>query len=1084
MSVFEENVFGAENPTELIIRWSDNDIKDFKTKNHKSFENIKSELTNSERICVFIKSDKNTFKIYVPLFEGQFEMFVEWDDISFSFNIVNDKKKYPVYKDQLSLPTDKIYIYEKKCRFVFIGQKDSKRSKDELIDLYEEISKLQIMPKPINEKERDIWDKWIEAQAMLIELNSKPFNVSSYFPISENRNISEKNKYVKFKVGLLVEENKELKDLEAELAQALNIHAVFNSDGFIELNPEDLFGGLDLVISKKFSALVEREKNVLAVIDISPNNILNVTTTASFVDDLKRKDKTDSKRVRESFENETRKQVYNLDPDIAIDFNKNKLFIRIESEDEIREKFDALKLIGSLGLNEYTEIKCKVKVSIIKAKTDKELLLDRIKELDNEEFRIAVNKEKKEYISIGNLKAAYSDDKMLIFYIKHNTESEINSLSKLMTYLSGEDVIKQIEPNLTGDIAKIKWLREAISKVNSPSGTINGKPVNIRLGEYIFDSSKAEGIFKDISYNSEEWTRVKQNALLKLNDSQLKAVLTAIHANDLCLLQGPPGTGKTTVIAELIWQLITLSQAGRILLTSETNLAVDNAIEKLINKEHTLVKPLRIGRSARFEEEGRKYAIDRILKWIDDKYEVSEYEESSLDAKEGTVDSKPENNYNNAVQLWMNRIADKSVTASDSKYSDVLTEWSQDLKQPTKSTKELFKNKYFENVNVFGCTCSSTGSPSFKRNFHEVFNAKTDYISENEKIARLPVEFDTVIMDEASKATPPEMLLPLCFGRKSVVIGDHKQLPPMLNEKEFREALLELKNEKAILLANEIDNEFISTSQFEKLIMNPKIDSTIVSRLNIQYRMHPKINNVIRQFYTSESDEGLEPAPEIISNCDAVDLSNPFSRYHGFRNEGFINPDVHTIWVNVNEPEEKIGTSRMNIKEVEVVRTVLQYLKKSRGFEEYMSHWSRIKNKNKRIEEAEIGLISFYGHQVAMLKDIKKYAQTELKIPVRLNTVDKFQGMERNIIIVSTVRSNKLLKDDGSVCKNSDIGFAKAPERLNVALSRARRLLIVVGNLDFFEAYKDSKGNAIYKNVIDMIRQEGLIIADYKMLNM
>ena len=200
-----------------------------------------------------------------------------------------------------------------------------------------------------------------------------------------------------------------------------------------------------------------------------------------------------------------------------------------------------------------------------------------------------------------------------------------------------------------------------------------------------------------------------------------------------------------------------------------------------------LVKALRIGRSARFEEEGKKYAIERILKWIDDKYEVSEYEESSLDSQEGSIDSKPENNYNNAVQLWMNRIADKSVTACDSKYADIVTEWSKDIKRPTKSTKELFKNKYFENVNVFGCTCSSTGSPSFKRNFHEVFNVITDNLSENEKIARLPVEFDTVIMDEASKATPPEMLLPLCFGRKSVVIGDHKQLPPMLYEKEFRE---------------------------------------------------------------------------------------------------------------------------------------------------------------------------------------------------------------------------------------------------------------------------------------------------------
>ena len=90
--------------------------------------------------------------------------------------------------------------------------------------------------------------------------------------------------------------------------------------------------------------------------------------------------------------------------------------------------------------------------------------------------------------------------------------------------------------------------------------------------------------------------------------------------------------------------------------------------------------------------------------------------------------------------------------------------------------------------------------------------------------------------------------------------------------------------------------------------------------------------------------------------------------------------------------------------------------------------------------------------------------------------------MERNIVIVSTVRSNKIIRN-GILEPNADIGFAKAPERLNVALSRARRLLIVVGNLNFFESYKDKSGDAIYKNAIEIIRKEGLIIDDYKKLN-
>ena len=82
--------------------------------------------------------------------------------------------------------------------------------------------------------------------------------------------------------------------------------------------------------------------------------------------------------------------------------------------------------------------------------------------------------------------------------------------------------------------------------------------------------------------------------------------------------------------------------------------------------------------------------------------------------------------------------------------------------------------------------------------------------------------------------------------------------------------------------------------------------------------------------------------------------------------------------------------------------------------------------------------------------------------------------MERNIIIVSTVRSDRALKADGTTRKNRDPGFAKSPERLNVALSRARRLLIVIGNIEFFSSIKDREGKPLY--AINEIRKTGRII--------
>ena len=309
--------------------------------------------------------------------------------------------------------------------------------------------------------------------------------------------------------------------------------------------------------------------------------------------------------------------------------------------------------------------------------------------------------------------------------------------------------------------------------------------------------------------------------------------------------------------------------------------------------------------------------------------------------------------------------------------------------------------------------------------------------------------------------------------KKNVIIGDHRQLPPMLHDKSFKEVLETLETKEALELSSEIDKEFVETSQFERLISHPDVSPTIKSTFNEQYRMHPKINNVIKQFYLDEG--GLEPGKPILENADDTDLNNPFSRHHGLILKDFINPDIHTIWVNVDDPEELSGTSRINPTEVEAVGIVLKLLKQSNGFSEYMNHWDNLKDENKRKEEQEIGLISFYGHQVGKLKEIAKYSRAKLDIPIRLNTVDKFQGMERNIIIVSTVRSDKKI-ENGITKSNRDIGFAKSPQRLNVALSRAKRLLIVVGNKNFFSQYKNKDGDRIYKNVIDIIQKEGLVI--------
>ena len=837
--------------------------------------------------------------------------------------------------------------------------------------------------------------------------------------------------------------------------------------------------------------------------------------------------------------NDIYRDLYALDFDITYgegSGNTRTLYFEFETLEELETMYQSISDTNKFCVIKSpldSDFKFKVKTNLLAQKSQKEIFRENLRKLNGVDFSVKVGDY--EYVTIGKLVEKDSTMSQLVFRLPCFYDSDKKIAESFLKFINMRPNIREVSANLAGDRAKAKWLKDAMHKLsdNNPSNEPNGKPVNDKIKEFIFDSSKATPTsryeFYDIE-KCEEFINFDKTSILSLNDSQKKSVLRALNARDLCMLQGPPGTGKTTVIAELIWQHIRTMQNSRILLTSETNLAVDNALEKLMNGKNanpdmarylTLIKPLRFGKSAKFEEEGKRYSIERIMEWLGKVDENVSYEdEPMLGENEDDAEEEeliPNSVNDNVVQYWMNRIADCSHANND-RYSDILKDWVVELSMPSNETRQYFTDKFFKYANVIGSTCSSTGSGSFAKEYNRIFNSNITYeilkdikeiqfLMDNRpsspKISRLiesagldyvetpaadnfknlkeainnllTIRFDTVIMDEASKATPPELLMPLCFGRKSIIIGDHRQLPPMLYDKDFKEALLSLGDKKSADLSELIDKDFTETSQLKRLILNPKVSPTIKSTFNTQYRMHKDINDVIKQFYEDDESGGLECGLSS-EYMDSSDLDNPESRYHGFSHEGFINDRVHTIWVNVNAPESSDGSSKVNLTEVEAMKRVIAYLKHSHGFNEYMKHWDTLKSDTKRRQEKEIGLISFYGKQVNNIKlNVKPFAQ-KLGIPVKLNTVDKFQGMERNIIIVSTVRSDRALKADGTNRKNGDPGFAKSPERLNVALSRARRLLIVIGNIEFFSGIKDREGKPLYLNAINEIRKTGRII--------
>ena len=563
---------------------------------------------------------------------------------------------------------------------------------------------------------------------------------------------------------------------------------------------------------------------------------------------------------------------------------------------------------------------------------------------------------------------------------------------------------------LVGEAMNIIRQKDAMDRILKP-GTTNRYykkipfATNPNLSNFLFDPRYAREIETDINQVK---TVVRSRQIeSNMNDKQCEAVAKAIEAPDIAFIQGPPGTGKTTVIAEIIWQEILRNPNSRILLTSQTNLAVDNALERLQGKRG--IRPIRIVKTSgedNLRREGRRYLRPLLSSW---------------------VKNPVEENSDNAVNLWIDTIL-KEMSQSQ-KYSEVLQQWQKDLQSKGDYLRKDFAQAYLRNVNLVAATCSICGSRKFSEDYKFLFG-------ENEE-----PKFDVVIMDEASKATPLEMSIPMVLGKKIILIGDHKQLPPMIDDDEVIDALIKIGRRD---LVDKLGN--IKESQFKRLFeASQKMRPSLVATLDTQYRMHAQIMNCISHFYSDDIEGGLKCG--ITNDMDSDDPTNRGSRYHGLENQPFINPNVHAIWVDVDGKEEKVGTSSMNRAELKAVAKVLNALRKSNGYDDYLKRMTKP-------EDKEVGVITFYGAQAGELNRMQKSGEFG-EGNFRIDVVDNFQGMERNIVIVSTVRTDR-------------IGFAKEIERINVAFSRAKRLLIVVGDKDFF--YR----NANYRASINAMQVIGV----------
>ncbi len=462
--------------------------------------------------------------------------------------------------------------------------------------------------------------------------------------------------------------------------------------------------------------------------------------------------------------------------------------------------------------------------------------------------------------------------------------------------------------------------------------------------------------------------------VLPLNPEQRDAVSRALALDDLLLLWGPPGTGKTTVIAEICAQYA--RRGKRVLVASQANLAVEQALGRL--PPHPEVRPVWISTAKRRDSAAGDVA-GHARRWLGG---------IALAVRHGLAKA--------GAQAPAERV-----------WNQFLGEWATRLEEATDAdVGGEFESRYVRRANIVGATCNEAGKPDFVGS------------------SRFSARFDLVVVDEVSKATPPELLVAMLMGRRILLVGDHRQLPPMFRDEAFDDAV-----ENGEISAGEVEafREIVTASLFSHYYRDAAAGVRV--GLRRQYRMHPRIMDAVNAFY---ADRPLLPGDgaETLTRAKAHTLDGRLPT-----GQPWLQPGQSLLWIDTARgPEgtpirdERVGASRRNALEADLAARLLAELAAQPG-----------------ARGLSFGIISFYRSQVERIREAVRALPAgggAVHLFRDVNTVDQFQGSERDVIFVSLVRGEGPLTGD----------FARDFRRINVAFSRARRLLVILGHGPTFAA--------------------------------
>lgn len=685
-----------------------------------------------------------------------------------------------------------------------------------------------------------------------------------------------------------------------------------------------------------------------------------------------------------------------------------------------------------------------------------------------------------------------------------------------------------------------------------------------RAMERLFMNNAANRHLKDILLGEYLWDEPENN-IVTLDDTtemfgsnirQKEAFTGAVNAPDIYMIQGPPGTGKTTIITELVKYIINSGQ--NVLISSETNIAVDNVLERISYTGSVI--PVRLGNADRVDKYCHKYmpeqaaqtilnnakqknmfldknginekillkscedewkekecALENEIKRLEDKLDINvDYDEllgkierfeklicemneqynsidicknsyqaekerlEQLKIKKADIDeqlilygdtimssglNKKKDTYieegilrkqQEEINIEIDRII-KSL--SDNRYEVIMASYRRKIKRFERNRSQLCEilnedesivskahqiRQTLENINILkkqlekiknnkhndmeyirkDCIRKkelwekSRGirdkwnevilSQNVKKDVEELYMKSANALfatctgiasSENGSFAKK--DYDYVIIDEAAKCNVLDLLIPLNMGRKIILVGDHKQLYPML----------EINNIKDEMSKDQIKE--LKEHILFKWLYEENVPKRYKIMLNRQYRMEKNIS----QFVSDNFYNGELICEKNRKNDDSM------------------------IWIDSDKSQEIIcGTSYINPFEADIIVALL----------------NKLDNKYNDNENTSVGVICAYKSQAEYINE-KLLNKTFNHINVECNTIDAFQGKEKHTVIFNIVRSVRLGE------------FIKDENRVNVAVSRAKDYLYIVGKASLVKNDKE----CVLKKLYDYVGEKG-----------